>query len=78
MVYIILLCAIGLYHVCLGCFISNCPTVAKEREKKTNSYNLWESDLSCPTNMYGICYYPGLCCVQGEYATQLLSFSFIT
>ena len=52
-----------------GCFISNCPVSGKKRsvgEEPLVSYQAREEVLACPSDPAGLCYSPGLCCVQGR------------
>jgi hypothetical protein len=52
-----------------GCFISNCPVSGKKRsvgEEQMLSFQAREEVLACPSNPAGLCYSPGLCCIQGR------------
>ena len=52
-----------------GCFISNCPVSGKKRsvvEEQLVPYQAREEALACPSDPAGLCYSPGLCCVQGR------------
>ena len=46
-----------------GCFISNCPVSGKKRS--LGSEPVRDGELTCPSNPAGLCFSPGLCCVQG-------------
>ena len=52
-----------------GCFISNCPVSGKKRsvgEEEFVSFQAREDVLACPSDPAGLCYSPGLCCVEGR------------
>ena len=52
-----------------GCFISNCPVSGKKRsvgEEQLVSFQAQEEVLNCPSDPAGLCYSPGLCCIEGS------------